>query len=319
MKSLFSVVIPIYGNEKNLPITVPYIIEHLELFENYRVEVIMVNDGSPDNSWEVMKKYQSEYPDLIKIASLSRNFGQMACIHAGMDLAKGDVIGVISADMQEPFELFADMLKEWEKGYKIVCAVKTSSKENPVMYFLRSCYYKMIKKMSSVDQIEHFTGFGLYDKSFVQVLRDLKDPIPFIRGIVGELGFKRTEIEYTQAQRRAGKTHNNFYTLYDAAMLSFTSYTKIGLRIATFLGAACAGLSVIVAIIYFILKLIYWNRFQAGMVPLIILVSLTSSLQLFFIGLLGEYILSMNKRLMNRPLVVEEERLNFKPEKPEQE
>ena len=135
MKSLFSVVIPIYGNEKNLPITVPYIIEHLELFENYRVEVIMVNDGSPDNSWEVMKKYQSEYPDLIKIASLSRNFGQMACIHAGMDLAKGDVIGVISADMQEPFELFADMLKEWEKGYKIVCAVKTSSKENPVMYF----------------------------------------------------------------------------------------------------------------------------------------------------------------------------------------
>ena len=116
MKSLFSVVIPIYGNEKNLPITVPYIIEHLELFENYRVEVIMVNDGSPDNSWEVMKKYQSEYPDLIKIASLSRNFGQMACIHAGMDLAKGDVIGVISADMQEPFELFADMLKEWEKG-----------------------------------------------------------------------------------------------------------------------------------------------------------------------------------------------------------
>lgn len=134
-----------------------------------------------------------------------------------------------------------------------------------------------------------------------------------------ELGFKRTEIEYTQAQRRAGKTHNNFYTLYDAAMLSFTSYTKIGLRIATFLGAACAGLSVIVAIIYFILKLIYWNRFQAGMVPLIILVSLTSSLQLFFIGLLGEYILSMNKRLMNRPLVVEEERLNFKQEEPEQE
>lgn len=123
MKSLFSVVIPIYGNEKNLPITVPYIIEHLELFENYRVEVIMVNDGSPDNSWEVMKKYQSEYPDLIKIASLSRNFGQMACIHAGMDLAKGDVIGVISADMQEPFELFADMLKEWEKGYKIVAGV----------------------------------------------------------------------------------------------------------------------------------------------------------------------------------------------------
>ena len=165
--------------------------------------------------------------------------------------------------------------------------------------------------MSSVEQIEHFTGFGLYDKSFVQVLRDLKDPIPFIRGIVGELGFKKTEIEYTQAQRRAGKTHNNFYTLYDAAMLSFTSYTKIGLRLATFLGAICAAISIIVAIVYLILKLVYWNRFTAGMVPLILLVSFLGSLQLFFIGLMGEYILSMNKRLMNRPLVVEEERINF--------
>ena len=144
MKSLFSVVIPIYGNEKNLPITVPYIIEHLELFENYRVEVIMVNDGSPDNSWEVMKKYQSEYPDLIKIASLSRNFGQMACIHAGMDLAKGDVIGVISADMQEPFELFADMLKEWEKGYKIVAGVRSGRDEKGIYATCASAFHNFI-------------------------------------------------------------------------------------------------------------------------------------------------------------------------------
>ena len=143
MKSLFSVVIPIYGNEKNLPITVPYIIEHLELFENYRVEVIMVNDGSPDNSWEVMKKYQSEYPDLIKIASLSRNFGQMACIHAGMDLAKGDVIGVISADMQEPFELFADMLKEWEKGYKIVAGVRSGRDEKGIYATCASAFHNL--------------------------------------------------------------------------------------------------------------------------------------------------------------------------------
>ena len=186
-----------------------------------------------------------------------------------------------------------------------MCAVKSSSKENPVMYFLRSCYYKLIKKMSSVEQIEHFTGFGLYDKSFVQVLRDLKDPIPFIRGIVGELGFKKTEIEYTQAQRRAGKTHNNF----------FTSYTKIGLRLATFVGAFIGVVSVIVAIVYLILKLVYWNRFAAGMAPLIILVCFLGAMQLIFIGLMGEYILSMNKRLMNRPLVVEEERLNFEEEK----
>jgi hypothetical protein len=223
----------------------------------------------------------------------------------------GDCTIPVCADFQDPIDVIPRLVAEWEKGYKIVCAVKSKSKESKIMYFLRSCYYKLIKKMSSVEQIEHFTGFGLYDKSFVKVLRDLKDPIPFIRGIVGELGFKKTEIEYTQAQRRAGKTHNNFYTLYDAAMLSFTSYTKIGLRLATFVGLFVGFVSLVVAIVYLILKLIYWDRFAAGMAPLIIIVCLLGAIQLVFIGLMGEYILSMNKRLMNRPLVIEEERVNF--------
>ena len=314
-----SIMVPCYNEEENV---VPLSEALIAMFEKdlpqYDYEILFIDNDSRDTT-RVKLRALCENNKKIKAIFNAKNFGQFNSPYYGILQTEGDCTIPVCADFQDPIDVIPRLVAEWEKGYKIVCAVKTSSKENPVMYFLRSCYYKMIKKMSSVDQIEHFTGFGLYDKSFVQVLRDLKDPIPFIRGIVGELGFKRTEIEYTQAQRRAGKTHNNFYTLYDAAMLSFTSYTKIGLRIATFLGTACAGLSVIVAIIYFILKLIYWNRFQAGMVPLIILVSLTSSLQLFFIGLLGEYILSMNKRLMNRPLVVEEERLNFKPEKPEQE
>ena len=314
-----SIMVPCYNEEENV---VPLSEALIAMFEKdlpqYDYEILFIDNDSRDTT-RVKLRALCENNKKIKAIFNAKNFGQFNSPYYGILQTEGDCTIPVCADFQDPIDVIPRLVAEWEKGYKIVCAVKTSSKENPVMYFLRSCYYKMIKKMSSVDQIEHFTGFGLYDKSFVQVLRDLKDPIPFIRGIVGELGFKRTEIEYTQAQRRAGKTHNNFYTLYDAAMLSFTSYTKIGLRIATFLGSACAGLSVIVAIIYFILKLIYWNRFQAGMVPLIILVSLTSSLQLFFIGLLGEYILSMNKRLMNRPLVVEEERLNFKPEKPEQE
>ena len=309
-----SIMVPCYNEEENV---VP-LSEALIDLPQYDYEILFIDNDSRDTT-RVKLRALCENNKKIKAIFNAKNFGQFNSPYYGILQTEGDCTIPVCADFQDPIDVIPRLVAEWEKGYKIVCAVKTSSKENPVMYFLRSCYYKLIKKMSSVDQIEHFTGFGLYDKSFVQVLRDLKDPIPFIRGIVGELGFKRTEIEYTQAQRRAGKTHNNFYTLYDAAMLSFTSYTKIGLRIATFLGAACAGLSVIVAIIYFILKLIYWNRFQAGMVPLIILVSLTSSLQLFFIGLLGEYILSMNKRLMTRPLVVEEERLNFKPEKPEQE
>ncbi|MEE1075135.1 MAG: glycosyltransferase, partial [Acutalibacteraceae bacterium] len=159
--------------------------------------------------------------------------------------------------------------------------------------------------------IEHFTGFALYDKSFVDVLRDLKDPTPFIRGIVAELGFKRKDIEYTQQKRAAGKTHNNFFTLYDAAMLSFTSYTKAGLRIATFVGFSAAILSFLVGVLYLSMKLVWWDRFPGGTAPTIIILSFLCSLQLFFLGFLGEYIMNMNARLMNRPLVVEEERLNF--------
>jgi uncharacterized membrane protein len=200
---------------------------------------------------------------------------------------------------------------EWEKGAKIVSCIKTASKENSIMRFLRSCYYKMIKKMSSVEQIEHFTGFGLYDKSFVEVMRNLKDPTPFLRGIVAELGFKRVSIEYTQAKRRAGKTHNNFFTLFDAAMLSFTSYTKVGLHLVTFAGMILSALSILAALVYLVLKLLYWDRFSAGFAPMIIGLFFLNAIELLFIGFVGEYVMSINTRVMKRPLVIEEERINF--------
>ena len=188
---------------------------------------------------------------------------------------------------------------------------KDNSKENKIMRFLRTCYYKVIRKMSDVDQIEHFTGTGLYDKSFIEVLKKLDDPTPFLRGIVAELGYKRKDIPYEQQKRRAGKTHNNWFTLYDAAMLSFTSYTKVGLRIATIIGFVMAVVCIVIALIYLVLKLIYWDWFIAGMAPVLLSVLGLGSLQLFFIGFMGEYILSINKRIMNRPLVIEEERINF--------
>ena len=167
--------------------------------------------------------------------------------------------------------------------------------------------------MSTTQMIEHFTGFGLYDKTFISLLRELDDPIPFLRGIVGEYGhgFNMIEIEYEQAKRRAGKTHNNFYSLYDAAMLSFTSYTKVGLRLATFIGFISSGISLLVALIYLIMKLVNWNNFLAGNAPMILGIYVIGSLQLFFIGLLGEYILNINTRVIHRPLVVEEKRINF--------
>ena len=309
-----SIMVPCYNEEDNV---VPLSQALIQMFEKdlpqYDYDILFIDNDSTDTTRVKLRQLCKENKK-IKAIFNAKNFGQFNSPYYGILQTDGDCTIPVCADFQDPIDVIPRLVAEWEKGYKIVCAVKTSSKENKIMYFLRSCYYKIIKKMSSAEQIEHFTGFGLYDKSFVQVLRDLKDPIPFIRGIVGELGFKKTEIEYTQAQRRAGKTHNNFFTLYDAAMLSFTSYTKMGLRLATFLGVICGGISIVVAIVYLILKLIYWDRITAGMVPLILLVSFLGSLQLFFIGLMGEYIISINQRVMNRPLVIEEERINFDEE-----
>ena len=309
-----SIMVPCYNEEDNV---VPLSQALIQMFEKdlpqYDYDILFIDNDSTDATRVKLRQLCKENRK-IKAIFNAKNFGQFNSPYYGILQTDGDCTIPVCADFQDPIDVIPRLVAEWEKGYKIVCAVKTSSKQNKIMYILRSCYYKIIKKMSSAEQIEHFTGFGLYDKSFVQVLRDLKDPIPFIRGIVGELGFKKTEIEYTQAQRRAGKTHNNFFTLYDAAMLSFTSYTKMGLRLATFLGVICGGISIVVAIVYLILKLVYWDRFTAGMVPLILLVSFLGSLQLFFIGLMGEYIISINQRVMNRPLVIEEERINFDEE-----
>jgi glycosyltransferase involved in cell wall biosynthesis len=215
------------------------------------------------------------------------------------------------ADFQDPPELIPQFVAAWEDGYRIVIGKKTKSRENRFVYWLRGRYYKMLKKMSSTEIIEQFTGFGLYDKSFVDVLRNLQDPTPFIRGIVAELGPERKEIEYEQPLRRAGKTHNNFFTLYDAAMLSFTSYTKNGLRIATFAGFVIALLSFLFGLAYLVLKLIFWQKFSAGYAPTMIVVFFMGGMLLAFLGFLGEYVMAINARVMNRPLVVEEERLNF--------
>ena len=306
-----SIMVPCYNEEENvIPLSEALIEMFAKDLPQYDYDITFIDNDSTDTT-RVKLRQLCEGNKKIKAIFKAKNFGQFNSPYYGIINTDGDCTIPVCADFQDPIDVIPRLVAEWEKGYKIVCAVKSSSKESKIMYFLRTCYYKLIKKMSSVEQIEHFTGFGLYDKSFVQVMKDLKDPIPFLRGVVGELGFKRTEIEYTQAQRRAGKTHNNFFTLYDAAMLSFTSYTKLGLRLATFVGGFFGLVSIIVGIVYLVLKLVYWNRFTAGMVPLILLVSILGSLQLIFIGLMGEYILSMNQRLMNRPLVVEEERLNF--------
>ena len=288
--------------------------EVVKIFETdlsgYDYEMIFIDNCSTDNTRPLLREICKANQRIKAIFNI-RNFGQFNSPYYGLCQTTGDCTIAMCADFQDPVELIPVLVQEWEKGYKIVSGIKTKSKENKILRFFRTCYYKAIRKMSDVEQIEHFTGFGLYDRSFVDVLRNLSDPTPFFRGIVAELGYKRKDIPYEQQKRRAGKTKNNWYSLYDAAMLSFTSYTKIGLRLATIIGFIASGITLIIAFVYFIYKLLFWERFNAGIAPLVIGVFFLGSLQLFFIGLIGEYVISINSRVINRPLVIEEERINF--------
>lgn len=309
-----SVLIPTYNEEENVrPLLEAIKNEFQQELPAYDYEIVFIDNDSGDRTREIIRELCTEN-EKVKAIFNAKNFGPFNSPYYGILQTTGDCTILMCADFQDPIEMIHRFVEEWEKGYKIVIGRKTTSQENKFMYFVRTCYYKAIKKFSDVEQIEHFTGFGLYDKSFVQVLRELKDPTPFLRGIVAELGFKRKEITYDQPRRRAGKTGYNFMRLYDAAMLSFTSYTKIGLRLATFVGFGISAVSFLIALVYLALKLIYWDRFVAGTTPILLGMFFLGAVQLIFMGLMGEYILSINQRTMNHPLVIEEERINFENE-----
>ncbi len=306
-----SVLIPCYNEEENVKPMADAIEEMFKKdLPEYDYEIIFIDNDSKDLTRPLLRELCKENKK-IKAIFNAKNFGQFNSPYYGMLQTGGDCTILLACDFQDPVEMIPEFVKEWENGYKIVIGIKESSKESPIIYGLRTIYYKTIKKLSSVEQIEHFTGFGLYDKSFIRVLRDLKDPTPFLRGIVAELGFRRKEIPYEQPKRRAGKTSNNFFTLYDAAMLSITSYTKFALRFCTFVGILCGIVSFSIGVIYLVMKLVWWDRFVAGTAPMLIGMLFMGAVLMCFLGIMGEYILSINQRLMGRPLVVEEERLNF--------
>ncbi|MBQ8956565.1 MAG: glycosyltransferase [Lachnospiraceae bacterium] len=308
---MISFMIPCYNEKENVVPMSEAIVNLMQTeLKGYDYELLFIDNCSTDGTRDLLRTICAGNKK-IKAIFNAKNFGQFNSPYHAMCQTVGDCTVTLCCDFQDPVEVIPQFIHEWENGYKIVCGIKATSKENKIMRFLRTCYYKLIRKMSDVEQIEHFTGFGLYDKSFIEVLKTLDDPTPFMRGIVAELGYKRKDVPYEQQKRAAGKTHNNFFTLYDAAMLSFTTYTKMGLRLATIMGFIMSVLSLVVALVYLIMKLIWWDRFVAGMTPILIMVTVLGSMQLFFIGFLGEYVLNINKRVMHRPLVIEEERINF--------
>lgn len=310
-KKLISVVLPSFNEEGNIE---KIYFEIIKLFKKqlkrFNYEIVFIDNDSKDNTRNIIRKICKKDKKAKAIFN-AKNFGQFNSPYYGLLNTTGDAVISMASDFQDPVELIPEFVKAWEDGYKIAIGVRKTSTDNFILKTLKKVYYNLINKFSNVDQIKMFTGFGLYDKDFVNILRKLDDPTPFLRGIVAELGYKRKEIEFNQGKREKGKTSNNFYSLYDAAMLSFTSYTKIGLRIATFFGGIVLVISVIIAIIYLIMKFIWWDRFQAGMIPMLLGMLFLGSVQILFIGIIGEYILAINQRVMKRPLVVEEERINF--------
>jgi glycosyltransferase involved in cell wall biosynthesis len=315
MKKKISVVIPTYNEEANVK---PLATQIAEIMENelpeYDYEIIFIDNHSKDKTRLYLRQL-CQGNKKIKAIFNARNFGQMRSPVFGLKQAKGDCVVRMCADFQDPLDMIVKFVREWEKGWKIVIGIKKSSKENKLMYAVRTCYYRIIRKITDIDHIEHFTGFGLYDRAFVDVVRDLHDPMPYLRGIIAELGYDYQAIPYEQQKRKAGKSKNNFYSLYDIAMIGITSYSKVLLRMATFLGFFVGGASLIAAVVYFILKLIHWNSFSAGIAPMLIGVFFIGAMQLFFIGVLGEYVLSINTRVLDRPLVVVEEWINFDTDK----
>ena len=277
----------------------------------YDYDIIFIDNYSTDGTRDKLRLICATDPKTKAILN-SRNFGQFNSPYYGMCQADGDCVICICCDFQDPVDLIPKFVHEWEKGHTVVSAIKTNSEENKVLRSLRTMYYKLIRKMSDVEQIEHFTGTGLYDRSFIEVLKSLDDPQPFLRGIVAELGpANRKDIPYTQAKRRAGKTHNNFSTLYDAAMLSFTSYTKAPLRVVTITGAVLSFIFLVAAIVMLIAWFCGAVHYSAGFTPVILLLLFIGAVLLFSIGLVGEYVLTINSRTMKRPLVIEDERINF--------
>ena len=306
-----SIVTPCYNEEENVEELYRQVKAQFDMLKDkYVYEHIFIDNASTDNTVGELKKL-AEADKNVKVIMNAMNFGHIRSPFYGLCQADGDAAMLMVADLQDPPQLIPEFLTQWESGKKVIIGVKNKSKENPLMYAVRSFFYKMIKAISETRQIENFTGFGLYDQSFIRLLREIKDPYPYMRGLVAEYGGDLGEVFYTQPKRFAGKTHQSFYSLYDMAMLGFVNHSKVPLRLASIIGFACAIICLLIAIVYLIYKIIWWNEFQVGLAPMLVGLFFFGSVQLFFLGIVGEYVGCILTQVRHRPLVIEKGRINF--------
>jgi glycosyltransferase involved in cell wall biosynthesis len=300
-----------YNEEGNLQEWYDRLIKMFQQFPMYDYEIIIADNCSTDSSREILRKLAARDKN-FKVILNSNNFGQITSAYNAFLQTSGDASVIMCSDLQEPPEMIAEFIRKWEAGNQAVVAVKSKSRENPLMFLLRKCYYRLLAHISDSNEIiQNFTGFGLYDRKFMDALRLYKDPMPYFRGLVSEIGFKRATVEFVQERRKHGLTQNNFFRLYEYAITGFVNHSKLPLRLATFSGFCLAGMSLIIALIYLIYKLMFWNTFNLGLAPLIIGLFFFSAVQLIFIGIIGEYIGAIYTQVKNKPLAIEEEKLNF--------
>lgn len=307
---LISIVSPCYNEEDNVEEVYRQVKQIFATLTNYTYEHIFIDNASQDKTVPILRRLAADDHNL-KVIINSRNFGHIKSPYYGLLQAEGDAVILLVSDLQDPPEMIRDFITKWEEGFKVVLGVKTQSKETPAMFLVRKMYYDLIGRLSEIELTKNNTGFGLYDRKVINVLRQIDDPYPYFRGLISEIGFESAKIEYTQPARARGITKNNFYTLYDIAMLGITNHSKVPLRLATMLGFLMSAVSLVIAFIYLVVKLLLWNWFSAGIAPIVIGLFFFSSVQLFFIGIIGEYLASIHTQVLKRPLVIEQERINF--------
>jgi glycosyltransferase involved in cell wall biosynthesis len=300
-----------FNEEGNLQEWYDRIIAMFSGFPQYDYEIIIADNCSTDGSREILRRLAAQ-DKKFKVIFNSNNFGHIRSPYNGLLQTTGDAVVIMASDLQDPPELIAEFLKKWEEGNRVVVAVKPQSKESLTMALIRKFYYYLLSKVAESDVvIRNFTGFGLYDRKFMDAAKKYHDPFPYFRGLVGEIGFKRAEIEFIQPRRKHGKTKNNIFILYDFAMVGFVNHSKLPLRLAVFCGFCLAGISLLIALGYLIYKLMFWDTFNLGLAPLVIGLFFFSAMQLIFIGIIGEYIGAIYTQVKNKPWAIEDEKINF--------
>lgn len=309
-EKLISVVSGCFNEEDNVRECYEQVKRVFAEIGTYRYEHIFIDNASKDKTVAILREIAAQDKN-VKVIVNARNFGHIRSGYHALLNARGDAVISLVSDLQDPPELIKEFLKKWEEGFRIVIAVKADSEESPVLFAIRKLYYELVSRLAETDLQKNFTGFGLYDRRFVDILVEIDDPYPYFRGLVSEIGFPIAKIPYVQPARKRGITSNNFYRLYDMAMLGITNHSKVPLRLATMTGFLVSFLSLLVALVYFVFKLAFWNTFQLGLAPLVIGLFFFGSVQLFFIGILGEYIGAIHTQVQKRPHVIELERINF--------